>query len=162
AYEKVKQKGFKNASVVGYRGDSLIANQEKSLKGTIVDENKIQPDGELPTQPYRKDILFDFDKAVIVKTYYKYLDSLALVLQKNKNFELIIIAASDSVGTNSYNERLAKSRAGAIQKYFIDRGITEDRLDINIFGENMPTEYDRKKINVISNRRVEILLVKTL
>ena len=82
------------------------------------------------------------------------------VLKRNKNFELIILAASDSVGTNAYNNHLAQKRAAAVQLYFVERGIDEDRLDINTFGENMPTEYDPKKISVISNRRVEILLVK--
>jgi len=159
-YEKAKAKGFKNAAVVGFYGDSLIAHQERSLKGVIVNENKIEPDGELPVQPHRKNILFDFDKAVIDKQYYKYLDSLTAVLQKNKKFELIILAAADSVGSNAYNNHLAEKRATAIQQYLIKRGIEEDRLDINTFGENMPTEYDPKKINVISNRRVEILLVK--
>ena len=73
---------------------------------------------------------------------------------------MIILAAADSVGSNAYNNHLAEKRATAIQQYLIKRGIEEDRLDINTFGENMPTEYDPKKINVISNRRVEILLVK--
>jgi len=159
-YENAKRKGFKNAAVVGFYNDSLIANQEKSLKGIIVDENKIQPEGELPTKPHSKNILFDFDKAVIDKQYFKYLDSLTGLLQKNKKFELIILAATDSVGSNAYNNHLAEKRATAIQQYFIQRGIIEDRLDINTFGENMPTEYDPKKISVISNRRVEILLVK--
>jgi outer membrane protein OmpA-like peptidoglycan-associated protein len=160
-YEKAKAKGFKSAAVVGFRGDSLIAGQENSLKGVITGANKMSGDNELKSL-HRKNILFDFDKAVINKSYYKYLDSLTNVLQKNKKLELIILAAADSVGSIAYNIKLAKNRANAVRQYFLERGIKEERLDINTFGENMPTEYTGDKISVISNRRVEILLVKKL
>ncbi len=161
-YKKAKQNGFKNAAVVGFYGDSLVAHQERSLKGRIVSPTEIKSEEEFPSGLNHRNILFDFDKAVINKYYYKYLDSLTTVLQKDRKYELIILAAADSVGSSSYNRDLSKKRAEAVQQYFIEKGISNSRLDINTFGENMPAVYDRNKIIVISNRRVEILLVKQL
>jgi len=161
-YKKAKEKGFKDASVISFYGDSLLPNQDKNMKENIVDDNNISVDVDTSKTLRKKNILFDVGKATIHKTYHKYLDSLSHALLKNKKLELIIFAACDTVGSNDYNYKLSKQRAAAVQEYFTSKGISEDRLDIIVFGENMPPEYEHGKIVLISNRRIEILVVKKL
>lgn len=160
-YKKAKEKGFKDATVVSFHGDSIMANQQKSMKGNIIDGNLISIEAYNSNTLYKKNIFFDLNSAEINKTNYKYLDSLAQVLRKNSNLELIVLAASDLNKEKDSNFELSNKRGAAIQYFFTSRGIAQKRLDINSLGKNMPIEHENGKNIVISNRRVEILLVKT-
>jgi len=81
-------------------------------------------------------------------------------MKEDKKLELIILSVSDTVGTADYNYKLSKKRAQIVQQYLRNKGIREKRLDILPFGENISLEYEEPKNVVISNRRVELLLVK--
>ncbi|HTA61524.1 MAG TPA: PKD domain-containing protein [Bacteroidia bacterium] len=158
-YKKAKEKGFKNAAVVSFNGDSVVANQQKAMQGTILDENTISIDFSAFAGLRKKNIFFDLNSAEINKTAYKYLDSLAGALRRNGKLELIILAASDKA-TEDNTKVLAKKRGAAVLQFFTSRGVKASRLDINTLGKNMPIEYEAGKNVVISNRRVQILLVK--
>lgn len=157
-YKKAKEKGFKDAAVVSYKGDSIVANQQSATKATIYDETSII-DLRAFVGLKRKNIFFDLNSAELNKAAYKYLDSLAGAMKKNENIELIILTACDRAEYIPGNA-LSKSRGAAILKFFTSKGISAGRLDINTLGKNMPIEYEPGKNIVISNRRVQILLVK--
>ncbi|HKC69433.1 MAG TPA: PKD domain-containing protein, partial [Bacteroidia bacterium] len=158
-YKKAKEKGFKDAAVVSFNGDSVVANQQSAMQATIYDENTII-DLSAFAGLRKKNIFFDLNSAEINKTAYKYLDSLAGAMKKNENLELIILAACDRATEYVPGNALSKSRGAAILKFFTSKGIKAGRLDINTLGKNMPIEYEPGKNIVISNRRVQILLVK--
>ena len=153
-YRKAKEKGFKDASVITFKGDSLMPNQQKSMKGNIANALGINA-------LYKKNIFFDVNGAIINKAEYKCLDSLAELLRKDKHLELIILTASDGAKEKDINFELSNKRGSAIQYYFISKGVRSERLDINALGKNMPEEYEDGKNVVLSNCRAEILLVKT-
>jgi len=159
-YKKAKAKGFKDAAVVSFYGDTVMANQQKSMKGTILDDEIISIDLSAFAGLRKKNVFFDLNSAEINKTAYKYLDSLAGALRNNNKLELIILAASDRGKENDVNRTLSKKRATAIQEFFTSKGIKASRIDVNVLGKNMPIEYEPGKNVVISNRRVQILLVK--
>ena len=158
-YKKAREKGFKDAAVVSFKGDSIVPNQQKAMSATIFDENTII-DLSAFAGLRKKNIFFDLNSAEINKTAYKYLDSLAGAMKKNENLELIILAACDRATEYVSGNALSKSRGAAVLKFFTSKGVKASRLDINTIGKNMPIEYEPKKNVVISNRRVQILLVK--
>ncbi len=159
-YLTAKEKGFKNAAVIGFYGDNLIVNQEKSMKGEISDAGIISVEGNASQTFKTYTVWFDFDKSAMLDIYKEPLDSLCDILKKNKKLGLMILSISDSVGTTAYNLDLSRRRAASVQNYLLKKGIKQSRLDIIPLGENVPTKYKQQKNIVISNRRVELLLVK--
>ncbi len=157
-YKEAKKKGFKDAVVVGFNGDSLVSDQRGVLKGNIEPGKKaeIQPSGQTPTV----NIYFRFNKPGIDITYRPKLDSIGRILKKDRGMELIILAGSDTVGSKSYNLKLSSKRADAIRHYLIGRGVQKNRMEIITLGESLP----EKKLDIdgikISGRRVELLIVK--
>src|SRR6185312_1718460 len=158
-YKKAQEKGFKGAAVVSFNGDKVVADQQKAMTATIYDENTII-DLSAFAGLRKKNIFFDLNSAEINSKAYKYLDSLAGAMKKNENIELIILAACDRVTEYVPGNALSKSRGAAVLKFFTSKGIKASRLDINTIGKNMPVEYEPGKNVVISNRRIQILLVK--
>ncbi len=159
-YLTAKEKGFKEAAVIGFYGDSLIINQEKSMKGEIPFTGIISVAGNTKQTFRTYTVWFDFDNSIILPSYKDPLDSLCDTLKKNKKLGLMIISISDSVGTIAYNLGLSKRRAASVQNYLVKKGIVKNRLQIIPLGENVPAKYKQQKNIVISNRRVELLLVK--
>ena len=159
-YHKAKEKGFKDAVAISFYGDSLVPHQEKSIKGEIIASGFNSPDVDTANILFTRTVLFDFNKSNINKSYFKSLDSICAMLKKNKKLELIILSSSDTVGTSAYNYKLSKKRAFSVQAFLNKKGIKKERLDIIPFGENIPPGHERRKNNVTSNRRVELLLVK--
>ncbi len=157
-YRKAREKGFKDAAVLGFYGDSLIPHQEKSMKGAIPEVISFASDSLTNFHTYT--IWFDFDKSALSPSCMASLDSLGTILNTNKKLNLIIIAISDSVGSTAYNFKLSQRRANTVQQYLLQKGIKEKRLEIIPLGENVPTKYKQQKNIVLSNRRVELLLVK--
>jgi outer membrane protein OmpA-like peptidoglycan-associated protein len=159
-YLKAKERGFKNAAVIGYYGDSLIIHQEKSMIGRITREGGILTTEGAPQTFKTTTIWFDFDRSSFSDEYKAPLDSICDLMKKNKKLGLIILSISDSVGTTAYNFQLSKKRADNVKNYILQKGIKPERLDIIPLGEKVPEKYRRGKNVVISNRRVELLLVK--
>jgi outer membrane protein OmpA-like peptidoglycan-associated protein len=105
-------------------------------------------------------VFFDFNKAEVSKQYQRSLDSVCGRLKKDKKLELIILAISDTVGSNQYNLKLSNRRASAVQGYLRKQGIRQERLDVISLGESLPIEYNSAKNVLLSNRRVELIIVK--
>jgi OmpA-OmpF porin, OOP family len=45
---------------------------------------------------------------------------------------------TDSIGSESYNQRLSERRALAVKHYLVSRGVAGDRLDTVGYGESRP------------------------
>jgi len=159
-HRKAKEKGFNDAVVIGFYKDSLMPRQERSMKGVIVNAQRISIAIDTSRVLYSLNVFFDFNKADITRAYHRSLDSVCRKLKQDKKLELIILAISDTVGTSEYNYKLSKRRAASVQKYLKKGGIGEKRLDVISLGENLPAEYNTRKKVVLSNRRVELILVK--
>lgn len=158
-YRKAKARGFTDAVVVSYYKDNLMPHQEKSYSGEIPAQ-LVKISVDTTRVLWTVNIFFDFNKDQFAKQYKYSLDSVCDRLKKDKKLELIILAVSDTVGNNQYNLKLSERRATAVQKYLRDKGIRQERLDVISLGENMPIEYNSKKNVLLSNRRVELIIVK--
>jgi OOP family OmpA-OmpF porin len=110
---------------------------------------------------YAADAFFDFDKAVLKPEGRAKLDDLVGKV-KDINLEVIIaVGHTDSVGGDSYNQRLSVRRAEAVKAYLVSKGIEKNRVYTEGKGEKQPVADNKTAEGRAKNRRVEIEVVGT-
>lgn len=86
----------------------------------IVDEN---------TKKFFEGIVFDLDKATLTPKSIEKLNIAADILKKsNKNARYLVIAATDTRASESYNLELSNRRAQSVIKYLISKGVDAKML----------------------------------
>jgi OmpA-OmpF porin, OOP family len=110
---------------------------------------------------YAADAFFDFDKSVLKPQGKAQLDDLVSKVQ-GINLEVIIaVGHTDSVGTDTYNQRLSVRRAEAVKAYLVSKGIEKNRVYTEGKGEKQPVASNKTAEGRAKNRRVEIEVVGT-
>lgn len=110
---------------------------------------------------YASDAFFDFDKAVLKPEGKAKLDDLVGKV-KGINLEVIIaVGHTDSVGTDTYNQKLSIRRSEAVKAYLVSKGIEKNRVYTEGKGEKQPVADNKTKEGRAKNRRVEIEVVGT-
>lgn len=87
---------------------------------------------EIPT------IYFDFDKAMLRSVHKKELERTAIMLKRMPNLMLYIEGHTDQRGDDAYNQKLSERRAQTVKDYLKNRGIEDNRLEHQWFGETRP------------------------
>ena len=110
---------------------------------------------------YAADAFFDFDKSVIKPAGKAKLDDLIGKI-KDINLEVIIaVGHTDSVGSDSYNQKLSVRRSEAVKAYLVSKGIEKNRVYTEGKGEKQPVADNKTAEGRAKNRRVEIEVVGT-
>jgi len=110
---------------------------------------------------YAADAFFDFDKATLKPEGKAKLDDLVGKIQ-GINLEVIIaVGHTDSVGNDSYNQKLSVGRAEAVKSYLVSKGIEKNRVYTEGKGEKQPVADNKTAEGRAKNRRVEIEVVGT-
>jgi len=104
------------------------------------------------------DVLFEFDKYQIRKSYYPELDKWAEYFQSNPQISAEIYGHADSTGPTEYNQNLSEKRAQAIVDYLVGKGVESSRLKAVGFGETSPIVPNTTPEGRQQNRRVEVNL----
>ena len=105
---------------------------------------------------------FAYNSVEILPEARKDLNNLgkALSSQDLSAFCFQIMGHTDSMGSDSYNDRLSQARAEAVVRYLTQHfGIEPDRLDAAGFGESKPLADNATEEGRGKNRRVEIVTV---
>ena len=105
---------------------------------------------------------FAYNSAEILPEARQVLDNLGKALSSHdlsaSCFQ--IMGHTDSMGSDSYNDRLSQARAEAVVRYLTRHfGIEPDRLDTVGFGESKPLAENATEEGRSKNRRVEIVTV---
>ena len=90
-------------------------------------------------------IFYEFDKATLLPSSAKALDSLVMLLNENPNITIELAAHTDYKGSEAYNKQLSQRRAEEVVKYLIKKDIAADRLTPVGYGEEKPKKI-RKKV----------------
>ena len=110
---------------------------------------------------YAADAFFDFDKSVVKPAGKEKLDELISKI-KGINLEVIIaVGHTDSVGSDSYNQKLSVRRSEAVKAYLVSKGIEKNRVYTEGKGEKQPVASNKTAEGRAKNRRVEIEVVGT-
>jgi len=81
------------------------------------------------------------------------------ILNEYPNAKFSIEGHTDSAGSNTLNQNLSDSRAGAVKIYLIENGIDQTRLSSIGYGEDKPIASNATSAGRAQNRRVEINLI---
>lgn len=100
---------------------------------------------------------FDFDKAVIRPEGYAILDQDVVILKEWGDVDIVVAGHADSTGTEEYNLGLSRRRAEAVRDYLISKGLSEERLTVEAYGESRPIATNSTREGRALNRRVELV-----
>lgn len=84
------------------------------------------------------------------------LNEVVKVLTENPSLKLKIDGHTDNTGSDDFNLKLSDGRAAAVKTYLVSKGIGEDRLESEGFGENQPVADNKTAAGRQKNRRVEM------
>lgn len=105
-------------------------------------------------------IYFDFNKSTIKPQSYVVLDEAAKILKENPSIRVEIQGHTDSVGSDSYNQKLSEARAASVVNYFVmTHQIDPRRVVPRGYGETMPIASNTSESGRELNRRVEFVII---
>jgi OOP family OmpA-OmpF porin len=99
---------------------------------------------------------FDFDKDTLKSSAAPILDRAAVMIKAHPDVRFSVSGHTDSIGSDQYNEDLARRRATTVRDYLVEHGVESGRLDVQSYGETKPVADNATTDGRAKNRRVEI------
>jgi type IX secretion system PorP/SprF family membrane protein len=103
-----------------------------------------------------KNILFEFDKAVVQKEAFGELESLVNIMMDRPEIKIELQGHTDAVGPEVYNTYLSQNRVNAVRDFLIANGIESTRIKCLYHGETKPKTTNNNAKGREQNRRVEV------
>ncbi len=143
-------------------GDGVLDKDDQcpDVPGTVANNGCPEVTVEIMNQlnEYSKTILFDTGKATIRPESYPVLQSIVDIMKAYPNTNFEIEGHTDSVGSESSNQKLSDNRAKSVHDYLVSKGMDDDRTSSVGYGESRPIATNKTKAGRQQNRRVEISL----
>ncbi len=124
-----------------------------------------QDERQLPAPPVSEEVIatdkihFQFNRWVIVPSSYPVLDEIVNAIQDRSGVTGVRIEGyTDSVGRDSYNQKLSEKRAGVVGEYMAGKGYPAEKITAVGKGESEPVADNGTKAGRAQNRRVEFHL----
>ena len=102
-----------------------------------------------------KNIQFESDSYILMRSSHAELDKVFKLLEANPELQIEILAHTDDIGTDDYNNQLSAKRGEAALEYLVKKGISRDRLTSAGYGKHRPLVPNTSDANRAINRRVE-------
>jgi outer membrane protein OmpA-like peptidoglycan-associated protein len=106
----------------------------------------------------RNEVLFDFNSAGLRSSSRDELREMSSVFNQYNDTTIVVAGHTDSVGSESYNQRLSNRRANTVSNYLENAGVRGSRLDAVGYGESRPKASNSTSSGRQQNRRVEIYI----
>ncbi|SKB46750.1 OmpA family protein [Maribacter arcticus] len=110
-------------------------------------------------------VYFDLNSSVIKGKSKTILDSLSLIMEEIPTLKLTITSHTDSRGAANYNDWLSQRRVDKTKDYLLSKGISEDKLVTEAYGERMllnecdDNTYCPEEKHAV-NRRSEFVIIE--
>ena len=154
----------KGCPFVDKDGDGVLDKDDAcpEVPGTVANKGcpEVTEAVQKQLNEYAKTILFDSGKSSIKAESNAVLSDIINILKEYPNSKFTVDGHTDSVGSETLNERLSDSRALAVKDYLVANGIDAFRLSSKGYGESKPIASNSTRSGRAQNRRVEINLVK--
>jgi outer membrane protein OmpA-like peptidoglycan-associated protein len=141
-------------------GDGVLDKDDECVNTPGPVENKGCPVVDLEIIKRAFDNLqFETAKAIILESSFASLEDLAKYLVDNPTYRIIIAGHTDNQGEAQKNLILSKKRAEAVRDFLVSRGVKEDRIIVQFFGEEKPVDTNDTPEGRQRNRRVEMEII---
>ena len=100
---------------------------------------------------------FEFDSSRLTDEATAVLDSIIAVIKTVGDRRFEVGGHTDSMGSDSYNNRLGERRAISVVEYMTRMGIAASQLSVVSYGESKPVASNDSEEGRAKNRRVEIV-----
>ncbi len=104
------------------------------------------------------DVLFDTASHNLRPGAREKLAKVSGIVLAHPGLHLEVEGHTDSVGGDSYNQKLSEARAGAVRDYLVQQGISAASVASHGFGETMPVASNDNAAGRQRNRRVELVV----
>jgi outer membrane protein OmpA-like peptidoglycan-associated protein len=145
-------------AAVGYYMDSQRRDLEKNLAPEIqAGQARVQKlSDQVVVVTMTAQTAFDTDSAAVKPGFRSTLDKLADVVVRYGKTTLTVVGHTDSVGSNTYNQKLSEERALSVAQYLESQRVNGMRLATAGKGETVPVANNATEAGRAANRRVEI------
>jgi len=165
---------FKNEETTIVKRDSSLLGRYRFPKAYYaIDDIRVWQKGDVPDPPvvFREQVLekdepirlenieFAPNSIELKAMSYVELDKLVDFLKAFPETRISIWGHTDNVGQDEYNLLLSRKRAVAVRTYLEGKGIDNDRLESDGFGEGKPLGDNTTKAGREKNRRVEFVVL---
>lgn len=100
--------------------------------------------------------LFDTGKSNIKPQFADTLSKIYQTLQENPNTIVCVIGFTDSVGTDTNNQKLSQDRSHSVTSFLTAKGVASNRLTAAGLGERFAVGDNNTESGRAQNRRVEM------
>ncbi len=108
------------------------------------------------------DVLFDTGKYSLRPQAREKLAKVAGIVSGHPGLKLDVEGHTDSVGGDSYNQKLSEDRGQAVRTYLTGAGLAADSVSSKGFGESSPVASNDNSAGRQQNRRVELVISGTV
>ncbi len=145
--------GGTTGALIGRHMDKEAEEMKKDLTNA-----KVERVGEGIKITFNSGILFATNSSDLQPTAKDNISSLAKILNKYPDTNIIVEGDTDNQGTEEYNQRLSERRAQAVADYAKGLGVLSERFTTIGRGETNPVASNETVEGRQQNRRVEVAI----
>jgi len=140
-------------ALIGHHMDKQAAEMREDMK-----DARIERIGEGIKITFDSGILFAINSSDLQSTARQNIESLAVVLNKYSDTNILVEGDTDNTGTEEYNQKLSERRAQSVADYLKGQGIPGSRISTIGLGELNPVASNDTEYGRSLNRRVEVAI----
>jgi len=145
--------GGSTGALIGRHMDRQAEEMRQDIKNA-----KIERIGEGIKITFDSGILFETNSSALQSVARVNIESLAKILKKYPDTNILIEGDTDNTGTDEYNQKLSERRAQAVADYQKGLGVDGSRISTVGLGESNPIASNDSDYGRTQNRRVEVAI----